>query len=68
MDNELNAAANLIKGTLLIGASTTVASYLLPQVFYSFSKKYPDIMIELTVSNREKISMTFSKARSNSAL
>ena len=55
MDNELNAAANLIKGTLLIGSSTTVASYLLPQVFYNFSKKYPDIMIELTVSNREKI-------------
>jgi LysR family transcriptional regulator, transcriptional activator of the cysJI operon len=55
MDNELNAAANLIKGTLLIGSSTTVASYLLPQVFYSFSKQYPDIMIELTVSNREKI-------------
>lgn len=55
MDNEVNAAANLIKGTLLIGSSTTVASYLLPQVFYSFSKKYPDIIIELTVSNREKI-------------
>jgi DNA-binding transcriptional LysR family regulator len=55
MDNDLNAAANLIKGTLLVGSSTTVASYLLPQVFYSFSKKYPDIVIELTVSNREKI-------------
>ena len=55
MDNELNAAANLVKGPLLIGASTTVASYVLPQVFYSFSKKYPDIRIELTVSNREKI-------------
>ena len=55
MDNDLNTAANLIKGTLLVGSSTTVASYLLPQVFYSFSKKYPDIMIELTVSNREKI-------------
>lgn len=55
MANELNAAANLIKGSLLIGSSTTVASYLLPQVFYSFSKKYPDVMIDLTVSNREKI-------------
>lgn len=55
MENDLNAAANLIKGPLHIGASTTVASYLLPQVFYSFSKKYPDIRIELTVSNIEKI-------------
>jgi DNA-binding transcriptional LysR family regulator len=55
MDNDLNAAANLIKGPLHIGASTTVASYLLPQVFYAFSKLYPDIRIELTVSNIEKI-------------
>ena len=54
MENALNAAANLVKGPLLIGASTTVASYVLPQLLYSFSKKYPDIRIELTVSNREK--------------
>jgi len=55
MEDALNAAANLIKGPLHIGASTTVASYLLPQVFYSFSKKYPEVRIELTVSNTEKI-------------
>jgi len=54
MENALNTAANLVKGPLLIGASTTVASYVLPQLLYSFSKKYPDIRIELTVSNREK--------------
>jgi DNA-binding transcriptional LysR family regulator len=63
MDNELNAAANFIKGTLLIGSSTTVASNLLPQVFYSFSKKYPDITLELTVSNREKIINDLLKGR-----
>jgi DNA-binding transcriptional LysR family regulator len=55
MEESLNAAAHLLKGSLCIGASTTVASYLLPQVFYNFSKKYPDIRIELTVSNTEKI-------------
>jgi DNA-binding transcriptional LysR family regulator len=54
MDDELNSAANLVKGPLLIGASTTVASYVLPQLLYSFSKKYPAICLELTVSNREK--------------
>jgi DNA-binding transcriptional LysR family regulator len=54
MDDEINAAANLVKGPLLIGASTTVASYVLPQLLYSFSRKYPDIRLELTVSNREK--------------
>jgi len=53
MENTLNAAANLVKGPLLIGASTTVASYVLPQLLYSFSRKYPDIQIELTVSNKE---------------
>jgi DNA-binding transcriptional LysR family regulator len=54
MENDLNSAANLVKGPLLIGASTTVASYVLPQLLYSFSKKYPEIRIELTVSNKEK--------------
>jgi DNA-binding transcriptional LysR family regulator len=55
MEDELHAAANLIKGPLLIGASTTVASYLLPQVFYNFATIYAEIRIELTVSNTEKI-------------
>jgi DNA-binding transcriptional LysR family regulator len=55
MENSIYTLINTVKGPLYIGASTTVASYLLPQVFYSFSKNYPDVQIDLTVSSTEKI-------------
>jgi DNA-binding transcriptional LysR family regulator len=55
LDNALHAAAGLVKGPLHLGASVTVASYLLPQVFYAFSREYPEVRIELAVSNEERI-------------
>lgn len=55
MENDIYNIVNKIKGTLHIGSSTTAATYLLPQVFYSFSKTYPDVTIELKVSNTEQI-------------
>jgi DNA-binding transcriptional LysR family regulator len=44
-----------IKGPLTLGASVTVAKYLLPQVIYDFSKKYPEVHINLDVSSIETI-------------
>lgn len=41
------------KGTLRLGASTTVAQYFLPKYLASFRKKYPEIKIELTTNNTE---------------
>lgn len=55
MEDDVYAIVQKIKGTLCIGASTTAAAYLLPQVFYSFSKSYPEVHIELSVSNNEGI-------------
>ena len=55
LDNALNTAAGLIKGPLHLGAGATVSSYLLPQVFYSFSREYPEIQIELSVSSEDRI-------------
>ncbi|MDA8433267.1 MAG: LysR substrate-binding domain-containing protein [Nitrospiraceae bacterium] len=55
LENALNAASGLVRGPLRLGASATVASYLLPQVLYGFSREYPDVRIELTVSNEESI-------------
>ncbi len=55
MENDVYNIVSKIKGPLHIGASTTAAAYLLPQVFYSFSKTYPEVTIELAVSNTEKI-------------
>ncbi len=44
-----------LRGLFNIGASTTVATYLLPQVLYDFSRRYPEVQINLTVSNTEAI-------------
>jgi DNA-binding transcriptional LysR family regulator len=63
MENSIYTLINTVKGPLYIGASTTVASYLLPQVFYSFSKNYPDVQIDLTVSSTEKITSHLYEGR-----
>jgi DNA-binding transcriptional LysR family regulator len=55
MEDSIYTLINKVKGALCIGASTTVATYLLPQVFYSFSRNYPDVRIDLSVSSTEKI-------------
>jgi DNA-binding transcriptional LysR family regulator len=55
MEDSIYTLINKVKGTLCIGASTTVAMYLLPRVFYSFSRSYPDVRIDLSVSSTEKI-------------
>ena len=55
MGNAVYSSVNIIKGLLSIGATTTISTYLLPQVFYNFSRKHAEVSIELTVSNTEKI-------------
>lgn len=55
MENDVYGLVHKVKGPLVIGASPTAATYLLPQVFYSFSKDYPEVQIEVSVSNTESI-------------
>lgn len=63
MENSIYDLIKMVKGPLNIGASNTAATYLLPQVFYSFSKKYPDVRIELAVSNTERITDDLNEGR-----
>ncbi len=44
------------KGKLIIGASTTVAQYILPEILAKFNAYYKDIKIELLTGNTETIS------------
>ena len=55
MENDVYDAVKRIKGPLYLGASATVARYLLPQVLYDFSKNYPEAQINLSVSSTENI-------------
>ena len=44
-----------IKGSLSIGASSTIGNYLLPQIIVAFKKKVPQVTVSLFVSNTKII-------------
>ena len=44
-----------ISGSLTIGASTTIAEYMLPALLGDFRAKYADVSIHLKVSNTDGI-------------
>ena len=55
MDNAVRDMTGEISGVLIIGASTTIAEYMLPALLGDFKKKYPDVNVHLKVSNSEGI-------------
>jgi len=55
METEIRSRVGSVAGQLHIGATPTIAAYLLPQVFYGFSRQYPGVLIELSDMNSEKI-------------
>lgn len=60
--------ANAGKGSLTVGASTTVASYWLPSYLAEFRAKYPDIHLELVVANSRDIEQKLLDAQLDVAL
>jgi DNA-binding transcriptional LysR family regulator len=55
MENSIRQMTGEISGTLALGASTTIADYLLPSLLGAFMDKFPDVNIRLKVSNSEGI-------------
>jgi DNA-binding transcriptional LysR family regulator len=63
MENEVREITGDISGAVLIGASTTIAEYMLPALLGDFKARYPDVEIQLRVSNSDGIvSMVESNA------
>jgi len=52
---DLAALNESVKGSVKLGASTTVAQYVLPKHLALFKQKFPEIHIELTDGNTEHI-------------
>ena len=48
---DVRDTSNSFKGHIKIGASLTIGEYLLPQFLASFSKKYPDVIVEVFIEN-----------------
>jgi len=55
MENSVRELTGEVSGVLIIGASTTIAEYMLPALLGDFKDKYPDVNVRLKVSNTEGI-------------
>lgn len=55
MENAVREMTGDISGVVMIGASTTIAEYMLPALLGDFRVKYPEVNVHLKVSNTEGI-------------
>jgi len=55
MENSVRDLTGEISGALTIGASTTIAEYMLPALLGEFKNQYPEINLRLKVSNSDGI-------------
>ena len=55
MENSVREMTGEIRGALTIGASTTIAEYMLPALLGNFGSRYPEVTIHLRVSNSDGI-------------
>lgn len=55
MESAVKEMTGDISGVLMIGASTTIAEYMLPALLGDFKKQYPDVNVQLKVSNSDGI-------------
>ena len=55
MDNAVRELTGDVSGVLMLGASTTIAEYMLPALLGDFKQQYPEIVIRLKVANTDGI-------------
>ncbi len=55
LDTRLKEISGHFAGPLLIGASTTIAEFLLPQILGEFKSRYPAVVPRLFVANSEAV-------------
>lgn len=55
MEESVRELTGEVTGALTVGASTTIAEYLLPSLLGRFKERYPEMSIRLTVTNTEGV-------------
>jgi DNA-binding transcriptional LysR family regulator len=55
MENSVRDLTGEVSGVLLVGASTTIAEYMLPALLGDFKAKYPEVQIRLQVANTDGV-------------
>jgi DNA-binding transcriptional LysR family regulator len=54
-EKEISKITGLIRGSIKIGAGTTIGNYILPSVVVDFKKTHPKIKIHVLIGNTKKI-------------
>ncbi|MCF6218395.1 MAG: LysR family transcriptional regulator [Gammaproteobacteria bacterium] len=57
MDNSVREITGDVSGVLIIGASMTIAEYMLPALLGEFKRAYPEVGLRLKVGNTDAIVM-----------
>lgn len=55
LQNRIGEMTGDVRGLLLLGASTTIAEYMLPRVLGDFKERYPDVQVRLHVGNTDRV-------------
>lgn len=55
MQDEAFSAPETLSGILKLGASTTIANYLMPKIIAAFKQNYPRIRVEFVIANSATI-------------
>lgn len=55
METRVGELTGAVSGPLLLGASTTIAEFMLPQVLGEFKARHPQVQAHMTVANSETI-------------
>ncbi|MFT5258849.1 MAG: DNA-binding transcriptional LysR family regulator [Saprospiraceae bacterium] len=55
MDNQVRVMTGDVQGPLVIGASTTIGDYVIPEILGEYQSKFPDVTIRLSISNTQGI-------------
>lgn len=55
LEKEIGKITGLIKGSISIGASTTIGNYVLPGIVCDFKKTHPKIKINILIGNTKRV-------------
>lgn len=55
MDNQVRIVTGEVQGPLVIGASTTIGDYVIPEILGEYQSRFPDVTIRLNISNTQGI-------------
>ena len=55
LDTRIGEMTGGVRGPLLLGASLTIAEFILPRILGEFKARYPDVRTQMTVANSESI-------------